>query len=31
MELSRTYHGNGRPREPSASQFEIFAEARKTP
>lgn len=29
MELARTYHGNGRPREPSASQFEIFAEARK--
>lgn len=29
MELARTYHGNGRPREPSASQFEIFVEARK--
>jgi SAM-dependent methyltransferase len=29
MELLRTYHGNGRPREPSASQFEIFVEARK--
>jgi SAM-dependent methyltransferase len=29
MELSRSYHGNGRPREPSATQFEIFAEAKK--
>jgi SAM-dependent methyltransferase len=29
MELARTYHGNGRPREPSPSQFEIFAEAKK--
>lgn len=29
MELTRTYHGNGRPREPNAAQFEIFAEARK--
>jgi SAM-dependent methyltransferase len=29
MELLRTYHGNGRPREPSPNQFEIFAEAKK--
>jgi len=29
MELVRTYHGNGRPREPSPNQFEIFAEAKK--
>jgi len=29
MELARTYHGNGRPREPSASQFEVFVEAKK--
>jgi SAM-dependent methyltransferase len=29
MELLRTYHGNGRPREPGPSQFELFVEARK--
>lgn len=29
MQLGRCYHGNGRPREPSSSQFEIFAEAEK--
>jgi SAM-dependent methyltransferase len=29
MELVRTYHGNGRPRDPRPSQFEIFVEARK--
>jgi SAM-dependent methyltransferase len=31
MELLRSYHGNGRPRDPSASQFEIFVEAEKLP
>ena len=30
MELVRCYHGNGRPREPGASQFELFVEAIKT-
>jgi SAM-dependent methyltransferase len=29
MQLVRTYHGSGRPREPQPSQFEIFAEAQK--
>jgi SAM-dependent methyltransferase len=29
MELLTVYHGSGRPREPKASQFEIFVEARK--
>jgi hypothetical protein len=29
MELLTVYHGNGRPREPKSSQFEIFVEARK--
>jgi SAM-dependent methyltransferase len=29
MELLRCYHGNGRPREPSPNQFELFAEAEK--
>jgi SAM-dependent methyltransferase len=29
MELVRTYHGSGRPREPRVSQFEVFVEARK--
>src|ERR1700753_2928282 len=28
-ELLTVYHGNGRPREPKAGQFEIFVEARK--
>ena len=31
MRLLRTYHGNGRPREPSSSQFEVFIEAEKLP
>lgn len=29
MELERTFHGNGRPKEPTEAQFEIFASARK--
>lgn len=29
MELERVFHGNGRPKEPTESQFEIFAAARK--
>jgi hypothetical protein len=29
MELLRVYNGSGRPKEPKASQFEIFVEARK--
>jgi SAM-dependent methyltransferase len=29
MELVRCYHGNGRPRDPTASQFEVFVEAKK--
>jgi SAM-dependent methyltransferase len=29
MELMRVYNGSGRPKEPKASQFEIFVEARK--
>lgn len=29
MELERVFHGNGRPKEPTASQFEIFAAAEK--
>ena len=29
MELLTAYHGSGRPREPKASQFEVFVEARK--
>jgi len=29
MELERVFHGNGRPKEPTAAQFEIFAAARK--
>jgi SAM-dependent methyltransferase len=29
MELLTVYHGSGRPREPKASQFEIFVEAVK--
>jgi SAM-dependent methyltransferase len=29
MELLTVYHGNGRPREPKAGQFEIFVEALK--
>jgi SAM-dependent methyltransferase len=31
MELLRVYNGSGRPKEPKASQFEIFVEARKLP
>lgn len=30
MELEAVLHGNGRPREPTASQFEIFAASRKS-
>jgi hypothetical protein len=29
MELARVFHGNGRPKEPTESQFEIFAVAAK--
>jgi SAM-dependent methyltransferase len=29
MELLTAYHGSGRPRDPKASQFEVFLEARK--
>jgi len=29
MTLERIFHGNGRPKEPTESQFEIFAAARK--
>jgi SAM-dependent methyltransferase len=29
MELERVFHGNGRPKEPTDAQFEIFASARK--
>lgn len=29
MELERVFHGNGRPKEPTESQFEIFAVAKK--
>lgn len=29
MSLERVFHGNGRPKEPTESQFEIFASARK--
>ena len=29
MTLERVFHGNGRPKEPTDSQFEIFAAARK--
>lgn len=29
MELERVFHGNGRPKEPTENQFEIFAAARK--
>jgi SAM-dependent methyltransferase len=29
MDLERIFHGNGRPKEPTDSQFEIFAAARK--
>lgn len=29
MELLRSYHGNGRPRDPGPNQFEIFVEAKK--
>jgi SAM-dependent methyltransferase len=29
MTLERVFHGNGRPKEPTESQFEIFAAARK--
>lgn len=30
MNLERVFHGNGRPKEPTDSQFEIFAAARKS-
>jgi SAM-dependent methyltransferase len=30
MELERVFHGNGRPKEPTEAQFEIFALARKS-
>jgi SAM-dependent methyltransferase len=30
MTLERIFHGNGRPKEPTESQFEIFAAARKS-
>jgi SAM-dependent methyltransferase len=29
MDFERVFHGNGRPKEPTESQFEIFASARK--
>jgi SAM-dependent methyltransferase len=29
MQLEQTFHGNGRPKEPTAAQFEVFATARK--
>jgi SAM-dependent methyltransferase len=29
MELERVFHGNGRPKEPTEAQFEIFVAARK--
>jgi 2-polyprenyl-3-methyl-5-hydroxy-6-metoxy-1,4-benzoquinol methylase len=29
MTLERVFHGNGRPKEPTENQFEIFASARK--
>jgi hypothetical protein len=29
MTLERVFHGNGRPKEPTDSQFEIFVSARK--
>ncbi|HET7418623.1 MAG TPA: class I SAM-dependent methyltransferase [Solirubrobacterales bacterium] len=29
MDLERVFHGNGRPKEPTDAQFEIFASARK--
>ncbi|MGN6815228.1 MAG: hypothetical protein ACTHK3_03995, partial [Solirubrobacterales bacterium] len=29
MTLDRVFHGNGRPKEPTDSQFEIFVSARK--
>lgn len=29
MEFERVFHGNGRPKEPTDAQFEIFAAARK--
>jgi SAM-dependent methyltransferase len=29
MTMERTFHGNGRPKEPTASQFEVFATAVK--
>ncbi len=29
MKLERVFHGNGRPKDPTESQFEIFAAARK--
>jgi hypothetical protein len=29
MTLDRVFHGNGRPKDPTEAQFEIFASARK--
>jgi hypothetical protein len=29
MTLDRVFHGNGRPKEPTDSQFEIFVSAKK--
>jgi len=29
MTLDRVFHGNGRPKEPTEAQFEIFVSARK--
>ena len=29
MTFERVFHGNGRPKEPTENQFEIFASARK--
>jgi hypothetical protein len=29
MALERVFHGNGRPKQPSEAQFEIFVSARK--
>ena len=29
MTLERVFHGNGRPKEPTENQFEIFAAAKK--
>jgi hypothetical protein len=29
MSFERVFHGNGRPKEPTENQFEIFAAVRK--